>query len=126
MKNHVHELHGRRVLICAADGPLLCKGQDASDLISDARSADASVAVLPMARLDPAFFDLKTGIAGEMVQKFVNYGLKVAILGDTSELTSKSKALHDYIYESNRRGSVWFLTNQQEFEDRLSREALLK
>ena len=72
-----------------------CKGQDASDLISEARSADATIAVLPTARLDPAFFDLKTGIAGEMVQKFVNYGLKVAIVGDTSELAAKSKALHD-------------------------------
>jgi hypothetical protein len=61
-----------------------------------------------------------------MVQKFVNYGLKVAIVGDTSELAAKSKALHDFIYESNRRGSVWFLTNQQELDERLSRDAVAK
>ena len=126
MPNQVQELHGKRALVCAADGPLLRKGQDASDLISEARSADATIAVLPTARLDPAFFDLKTGIAGEMVQKFVNYGLKVAIVGDTSELAAKSKALHDFIYESNRRGSVWFLTNQQELDERLSRDAVAK
>ena len=126
MPNQVQQLHGKRALVYAADGPLLRKGQDASDLISEARSADATIAVLPTARLDPAFFDLKTGIAGEMVQKFVNYGLKVAIVGDTSELAAKSKALHDFIYESNRRGSVWFLTNQQELDERLSRDAVAK
>lgn len=126
MPNHVYEVHGQRVLACASEGPLLRKGQDASDLISEARSANATVAVLPLTRLDPAFFDLKTGIAGEMVQKFVNYGLKVAILGDTTELAAKSKALHDFIYESNRRGSVWFLAHQQEFEERLAREPLPK
>ena len=126
MPNQVQELHGKRALVYAADGPLLRKGQDASDLISEARSADATIAVLPTARLDPAFFDLKTGIAGEMVQKFVNYGLKVAIVGDTSELAAKSKALHDFIYESNQRGSVWFLANQQELDERLSRDAVAK
>ena len=126
MPNHVQQLHGKRVLVYAAEGPLLRKGQDASDLISEARSADATIAVLPMARLDPAFFDLKTGIAGEMVQKFVNYGLKVAIVGDTSELAAKNKALHDFIYESNQRGSVWFLANQQELDERLSRDAVAK
>jgi hypothetical protein len=126
MPNHVDALHGTRVLVYAAEGPLLRKGQDASDLISEARSENATLAVVPIARLDPAFFDLKTGIAGEMVQKFVNYGLKVAILGDTSALAAKSKALHDFIYESNRRGSVWFLTDRQELDERLAREAIAK
>ena len=91
MPNQVQELHGKRALVYAADGPLLRKGQDASDLISEARSADATIAVLPTARLDPAFFDLKTGIAGEMVQKFVNYGLKVALSATRRSLPRRAR-----------------------------------
>lgn len=30
--------------------------------------------------LAPAFFDLKSGLAGELLQKFVNYRLRVAIV----------------------------------------------
>jgi len=121
MPHKLEVLHGHRVLFCSSEGPELRTGRDATDVIGDARSADASIAVLSAERLDPAFFELRTGVAGEFVQKFVNYGVGLAILGDTSRLVAQSKALHDFIYESNQRGSVWFLQNRQELEDRLAR-----
>ena len=46
------------------------------------------------------FIDISTGIAGEVVQKFVNNIFKLAIKGDFSGYASKS--LHDYIYECKR------------------------
>jgi Domain of unknown function (DUF4180) len=121
MSDNLEEMHGQRVYFASSDGPLLRSGRDANDLIGDARSANASLAVLPLERLDPAFFELRSGVAGEFVQKFVNYRVKLAILGDTTELSAQSKSLHDFIYESNQRGSVWFLANRQELEDRLAR-----
>ncbi len=53
------------------------------------------------------FFDLKTKIAGELLQKFVNYGFSLAIVGDFSNYTSKS--LQDFIYESNLGSTINFL-----------------
>ncbi len=57
--------------------------------------------------LHPDFFDLKTGIAGEILQKFSNYRMRLAIIGDFSRFGSKS--LHDFIRESNRTGIISFV-----------------
>jgi uncharacterized protein DUF4180 len=119
MQGDVYEIHGQRILELPAEGPLLRTGQDANDLIGEAKSSGASLVVLPIARLDPAFFELRTGVAGEMVQKFVTYQVPVAIVGDTSQLESESKSLRDFIYESNRRGSVWFLADKEALHERL-------
>lgn len=97
----LYEIDGRRVLECAAEGPLLRTAQDTVDLIGEAKSAGANLVVLPIARLDPAFFQLRTGIAGEMVQNFVTYQLTAAIVGDTTQLEAESKSLRDFIRESN-------------------------
>ncbi len=53
------------------------------------------------------FFILSSGLAGEILQKFVNYGIKVAIYGDYSKYTSKP--LKDFIYESNQGKDVFFV-----------------
>jgi hypothetical protein len=113
------EIDGMRVLECSAEGPLLRSAQDAVDLIGEAKSAGANLVVLPIARLDPAFFQLRTGIAGEMVQKFVTYQVAAAIVGDTTQLEAESKSLRDFILESNQRGSIWFLANKEELQARL-------
>jgi hypothetical protein len=117
------EVRGRRVYECPAEGPLIATGQDAVDLIGAAKSAGAALATIPIQRLAPAFFQLRTGVAGEIVQKFVMYGLTVAVLGDTAKLAAESKALHDFIYEANQRGSVWFLHDKKALEDRLAKLA---
>lgn len=58
------------------------------------------------------FFDLSTGIAGEILQKFINYRKKLAIVGDYSKYTSK--ALKDFIYESNNGNSIYFVPSIEE------------
>ncbi len=58
------------------------------------------------------FFQLSTGLAGEIFQKLINYHVKLAIFGDFSMYTSK--ALKDFIYESNKGKDFFFVTTQQE------------
>ncbi|MDE6357192.1 MAG: DUF4180 domain-containing protein, partial [Eubacteriales bacterium] len=53
------------------------------------------------------FFDLKTGLAGEILQKFITYKFKIAIYGDFSQYTSK--ALKDFIKECNKGNDIFFL-----------------
>lgn len=65
------------------------------------------------------FFILSRGLAGEVLQKFVNYGVKLAIYGDYSRYTSKP--LKDFIHESNNGCDVFFVANAHAAIERLSR-----
>lgn len=65
------------------------------------------------------FFVLSTGLAGEILQKFVNYRGRIAIFGDYSHYTSKP--LKDFIYESNKGNSVFFVSTEEEAVDMLTR-----
>jgi len=58
------------------------------------------------------FFILSSGIAGEILQKFINYHVKAAIYGDFSRYTSKP--LRDFIYESNQGNDFFFVSTKEE------------
>lgn len=64
------------------------------------------------------FFVLSTGLAGEILQKLINYGFKIAVYGDFSRYTSKP--LHDFIYESNNGHDHFFVTSEEEAVERLT------
>ncbi len=65
------------------------------------------------------FFDLKSGIAGEILQKFSNYLVRLAIVGDFSKYANKS--LKDFIFESNKGGQINFVDSQLEAINVLSK-----
>ena len=58
------------------------------------------------------FFILSKGLAGEVLQKFINYQTKFAIYGDFSKYTSKP--LKDFIYESNNGKDIFFVKDENE------------
>ena len=64
------------------------------------------------------FFILSTGLAGEILQKFMNYHVKVAVYGDYSHYTSKP--LKDFIYESNHGKDFFFVSTKEEAVQRLT------
>lgn len=64
------------------------------------------------------FFILSTGIAGEILQKFINYHVKAAIYGDYSHYTSKP--LRDFIYESNNGKDFFFVSTKEEAIQKLT------
>ncbi len=65
------------------------------------------------------FFILSKGLAGEILQKFINYQVKFAIYGDFSKYTSKP--LKDFIYESNQGKDIFFVENEEDAVEMLSR-----
>jgi hypothetical protein len=75
--------------------------------------------ILDSSAIDERFFDLKTRLAGDILQKFVNYQTKLAIIGDFSVYTSKS--LRDFIRESNSGSDIFFVGDEMEAITRLSR-----
>ena len=116
--DEVAVIGGVSVLRCAVDAPLLDGEQAALDLIGDALGR-AGLVVVPVARIAPAFFSLATGVAGAVVQKFVNYRLRLAIVGDVDEYVAGSTALRDFVRECNRGTQTWFVADETELAARL-------
>jgi hypothetical protein len=83
--------------------------RDAVDLI--AACAGKETIVIPVEDLDEDFFRLRTGVAGAMLQKFVNYRKRVVIVGDVSRWTEASDAFRDFVIEANRGNSIQFVAN---------------
>ena len=98
-------------LVFDGDGPIIAREGDINDFISAGWDARADRLVIPVSRLSPDFFKLATGLAGGVLQKCTNYSFRVAIVGDISVYTARSAPLRDFVYESNKRGDVRFVTS---------------
>ncbi|GAA2219684.1 DUF4180 domain-containing protein [Micromonospora olivasterospora] len=118
MPDVVRERAGVRVLECDPDGPPVTTVQDAVDLIG-AAFLGAEVVAVPAGRLDEQFFELGSRFAGEVMQKFVNYRLRLAVIGDISRQLVASPALRALVHESNRADHVWFLPDLDALDARL-------
>lgn len=119
MTSHVELIAGHNVLVLQS--PLKTE-RDASDLVGEALSGSASWVLLPVERLDPEFFRLASGLLGAVLQKLVNYRLRVAIVGDISAQVAQSKALADFVRESERGRTVAFVPDQATLERRIAAE----
>ena len=102
-------------------GPPIGSSQDALDIIGQIWHSRADLVAIPAARLDGGFFMLRTGLAGEFIQKLVNYRLSVAIIGDITEHLRASSALRAFVHESNNGRQLWFLDDLDQLDVRLSR-----
>lgn len=121
------QLHGTPVLVVPPEGPALRAGDDVLDIIADAIGRQADVVAVPVQRLAPEFFTLHTRLAGEIAQKFVNYRLRLVIVGDIAGHLaghgSGSSSLAAFVAEANRGGPLWFVTSLAELANRLERAA---
>lgn len=118
--DNVADLHGVPVYRCDAAGPVLRTSQDAVDLLGTASWLGADLVVLPVERLPAEFFRLRSGVAGEIVQKFVNYRMRLAIVGDLTEELAASTALRGFVTEANRGRQLWFVATEAELAERLT------
>lgn len=113
-------IHGHAVLFLDAEGPTISTSEDTSDLIGNAWIDHSAIIATPVARLDPEFFRLQSRLAGDVIQKLVNYQLKLAVLGDIEEHLAASGAFRDFVWESNRGEHVWFLPDEAALEAKLA------
>ena len=116
-------LAGTPVWLCDPDGPLLDGERAATDIIGDTFGSGVELVVIPVQRLGPGFLTLSTRLAGEVIQKFVNYRLRLAIVGDITTAVTASDALRDFVRESNRGRHVWFVADMAELEAKLTAQA---
>ena len=112
-------LNGVEVEWLDADGPTLGSLQSGLDLLGDSFGQNIEMFAIPVKRLDAAFLRLGSGLAGAFIEKLQQYRLRVAVVGDISAPVAKSKALHDFVYETNRRGQHLFVRDEAELRERL-------
>ena len=110
-------------IVCAvvvADTPVITDAQTALDLIMTAiHDIGTKNIVIDKKLIAEDFFILSTGLAGEILQKFINYGGRIASYGDYSRYTSQP--LKDFIYESNKGKDVFFVSTEEEAIDMMTR-----
>ncbi len=111
MELNVFEVKACRIAEIVSDEVVINNPQDALDVIAEASAQDAYAIILYEKNLTPAFFDLQTRLAGEILQKHANYRVKVAIIGEFEKFTSKS--LRAFIIESNRGNLVFFVADRE-------------
>lgn len=108
------------VAAITANEKVITDVQSALDLIMTVKyDAGTKNIVLDKKLITEDFFILSTRLAGEILQKFINYGVRCAIYGDFSGYTSKP--LRDFIYESNNGHDVFFVATKEEAIEKLTR-----
>ena len=110
---------GINIAVVRNDTVLISDVQSALDLMATVQyEADSKRIAIKKSLISESFFDLKTRLAGDILQKFINYSVKIAIVGDLSMYTSKS--LKDFIYECNKGKDIFFLATEQQAIEKLS------
>lgn len=119
METRVIEQNGRRIAIVMSAEPVLTSVQAALDLMATVEyETDCERIAIEKAAVAEDFFILSTRLAGDILQKFVNYRKKIAVYGDFSHYTSKP--LRDFFYESNAGNDVFFVSSEAEAVARLA------
>lgn len=107
MEFKTHRVNGVPIAELIGDEVSIHTESDGTDLIGNVYYQGFDRVVVHQRQLAPAFFDLKTRLAGEILQKFSNYRVRLVIVGDFTQLDSRS--LQEFISESNQGKLVNFL-----------------
>ncbi len=118
MNIRTRELNGITVAIVQSTQKLIADAQSALDLMMSVQyETNCSRIAINKEAVSEDFFILSTGLAGQVLQKFVNYQVKLAVFGDFSRYTSKP--LKDFIFESNRGRDVFFVPDEDAAVEKL-------
>lgn len=111
--------NGIDIALITAQEPVITDTQSALDLAMSVKyETGASRIAVSKDLVCGEFFILSSGVAGEILQKYMNYHVKMAIYGDYSHYTSKP--LRDFIYESNRGKDFFFVSTKEEALEKLT------
>lgn len=112
-------VNGMELAVVSSDEIVIIDTQSALDLAMTVKyETNVANIVIDKNIICEDFFILSTGIAGEILQKFINYHVKVAVYGDYSHYTSKP--LKDFIYEANHGKDFFFVATRDEAIQKLT------
>jgi hypothetical protein len=118
MNIEIHTINHTKIAEVIAEDIIINSAEDGLDLLGNLYYQDFDKIVIHEENITPEFFDLKTGIAGEILQKFSNYRVKLAIIGDFEKYESKS--IKDFIFESNNSRHINFVSSLSDALNKLA------
>lgn len=107
-----HKINDTKVAELISNDLIITSIQDGLDLLGDLYYQDFDKIIIQRKNITADFFNLKNGIAGEILQKFANYRVRLAIVGDFSQCSGQS--INDFIFESNKKGLINFVKSTSE------------
>lgn len=107
MEIKTHQINNTAIAEVVSQGIVINNIEDGIDLLGNVYYQGFDKMILYEKNLTTEFFDLKTKMAGEILQKFSNYRMRLIIVGDFTKYDSKS--LKDFIFESNNGRMVNFV-----------------
>jgi len=117
MQITTHTIRNTQVAELSSENVLIKTAEDGAQLLADLYYQGLDLIIMQAKQLSPTFFDLKSGLAGEVLQKCSNFRIRLTIIGDFNNI--KSKSLRDFIFESNKRKSVNFVGSIGEAMERV-------
>ncbi len=90
MRIERHNIKGICIAELISDNIIIHKNEDGFDLLGNLYYQGFDKVIIHEKNITPDFFDLKNKMAGEILQKFSNYRVRLAIVGDFSKYRSKS------------------------------------
>lgn len=112
MKIEAHNINDKKIAEIITDKIILRTTEDGLDLLGNLYYQGFDKIIIHEKNITPDFFDLKTKIAGDILQKFAQYQMPLTIVGDFSKFESKS--LNDFIFECNKGKQINFVGSQSE------------
>ncbi len=119
MQTISHLIKAFKIAEVISEDILIQTAEDGLELLGNIYYQDFDRLILHAKNITPAFFDLKNGMAGEILQKFSNYRVRLAIVGDFSNYASQS--IKDFMHESNKAGHINFVNSLEEALNILSK-----
>lgn len=111
--------NSKEIAIIKSNEILISDVQSALDFMATVRyETGCDHIILNKSAICEDFFHLSTKLAGEILQKFINYHVRIAIVGDFSVYASKS--LKDFIFESNNGKDIFFLPDEKQAIEKLT------
>lgn len=109
MKIETHNINNIKIAEIISDDIVLKTTEDGLDLLGNLYYQGFDKIIIDEKNITPDFFDLKNGIAGDILQKFSQYRMPLTIVGDFSKFRGKS--ITDFIYESNKGRHINFVSS---------------
>lgn len=116
IENHI--INNNKIAEVNSENIIIQSVEDGLDLLGNLYYSDYDRIIIHEKNINSDFFDLKTGIAGEILQKFSNFRVRLIIVGNFDKYENNS--LKQFIFESNKGKQVNFLSSLSEALKQLS------
>lgn len=123
MEISVHQIDGFNIAEVKSEKIIINNVQDSLDLMAEADNKGARKIIIREENICQDFFKLGTGLAGEILQKFVNYHVKLAVVGNFKKYGSKN--FKSFVYESNNGNGFFFVSDVKDAINKLAGKSVI-